>query len=78
MVGIVAFIKLVVVLEHLPSQQGLRLVAHLLLLLYQQCTRTSSITTRIKTCKIASDEHVPTIVLEHLPSQQGLRLNTVN
>ena len=60
--------------DHLPLQQGLRLVIDALDLVNDLCQRLSSITTRIKTtCNGATIVMRYINVRDYLPLQQGLR-----
>ena len=70
---IISIVSVSLVLEHRPSQQGLRLACSKNFKRVYTCTRASSITTRIETWRWQYSHCLGCCVLEHRPSQQGLR-----
>ena len=62
--------------EHIPLEQGLRLIIHIVVAL-NQGQRAYSIRTRIKTVISLIFSFNVFIVREHIPLEQGLRLKIV-
>ena len=59
--------------DHIPLQQGLRLVRRNQLKSFQLCQRPYSTTTRIKTARLSARPRLLSQVRDHIPLQQGLR-----